>query len=41
LFRAYGKIGEGQTDMTKLIIAVHNFANAPKTVNIDMIWVLT
>ena len=25
-------LADGQTDMTKLIVAFHNFANAPKTV---------
>ena len=29
LFHADGRI-DGQTDMTKLIVVFHNFANAPK-----------
>jgi hypothetical protein len=36
LFHEYGKIG-----LTKLITAVHNFVNVPKTANMDIIWVLT
>ena len=36
LFHKYGKTG-----LTKLIAAVHNFANAPKKANMDIIWVLT
>ena len=30
LFHADGET-DGRTDMTKLIVAYHNFANAPKT----------
>ena len=37
LFHANGKTEQGQTDMTKLTIAVHKFENAPQTANIDMI----
>ena len=29
LFHADGRVGGGQTDMTKLIVAFRNFANAP------------
>jgi len=48
LFHAYGerergreREGERERALTKLIIAAHNFANAPKTASIDIVCVLT